>query len=116
MTDALAAAQGCFGAWAAAAFIAGALYATLTVGVSGGPNHGEHPFLVTLLHALAFFVFARGWARGPWWGYLGLLALTLLASVWAMGLVGAGRGKLGLGRGLIFALHAGMFAIAGFGA
>ena len=116
MTDALAAAQGCFGAWAAAAFVAGALYATFTVGVSGGPNHGEHPFLVTVIHVVAFFALARGWAPGPWWGYLGLLALTLGASIWAMRLVGQTGAKLWLGRGLIFAAHAGMFAIAAFGA
>lgn len=116
MTETLAAAQGCFGAWAAAAFIFGALYASLTVGVTGGPNKGEHPFLVSVIHLILFFVLARGWARGPWWGYLGLLALTIAASLWAMRLAGRTGPKVWFGRGLILMPHAGLFAIAAFGA
>lgn len=94
-------------------FVAGALYATFTAGVTGGPNHGEHPFTVTVIHLALFLWLARGWPRGAWWGYLGLLVATLVAAVLAMGLVGERRAwVLWGGRGVLLGLHAAMFAIA----
>jgi len=39
-------------------FLAG-IYSVLIVGVTGGPNHGEHPLLVTLIH-LGIFYFSAG--------------------------------------------------------
>ncbi len=113
MIEALATAEGCFGFWMGSLFVAGALYATSMVGVTGGPNHGEHPFTVTAIHLVLFFVLARGWPRGAWWGYLALLLATLLAAVFTMGLVGERRAwMLWGGRGVLLALHGGMFAIA----
>ncbi len=116
MPDSLAAAVGCLGAWTVVLFVAGALYATINVGLTGGPNHGEHPFLVAVLHVILFFVVARGWPPGTWWAYLGLLALTLAYSVVAMGFVGASATRLWIGRGIMAALYAGMFLVAWKGA
>ncbi|HEX7898520.1 MAG TPA: hypothetical protein VF950_12215 [Planctomycetota bacterium] len=115
MIDALAAAQGCLGPWTAILFVAGALYASFTLGTTGGPNHGEHPLTVTVLHMILFFWLARGWARGPWWGYLGLLTATLLFAGWGIGLAFVREPwKRRAGRAALLALHAGLFAIAAF--
>ena len=109
----LATADGCFGVWMGSLFVAGALYAALSVGVTGGPNKGEHPFTVTVIHLVLFFVLARTWPWGPWWGYLGLLLATLVAAVLAMGLTRERRAwVLWSGRGVMLGLHAAMFAIA----
>lgn len=117
MIEQLAVAQGCFGFWIGALFVAGALYATFTLGTTGGPNKGEHPLTVTVLHLILFFVLARGWARGPWWGYLGLLLATLAYAVFAMGFTRERRAwALWAGRAGMFLLHAGLFCIAAFGA
>ena len=113
MLDALAAAQGCLGAWTATLFVAGALYATFTLGTTGGPNHGEHPLTVTVLHLGLFFWLARGWARGPWWLYLGLLTLTFVFAAYAIRLAFVAEPwKRWAGRAVMFALHAAMFAVA----
>jgi hypothetical protein len=71
--------------WLAVVAFLGA-YSVFTVGVTGGPNHGEHPFLVTLVHMAAF-----GW-RGPelptlshriyWGGLLAALALGFVAMMY----------------------------------
>jgi len=39
------------------------LYATLNVGFSGGPNHGEHPFIVNVVHLFVFCMKAGHWPR-----------------------------------------------------
>ena len=117
MLDALAAAQGCFGAWTAILFAAGALYATFTLGTTGGPNHGEHPMTVAVLHMILFFWLARGWERGPWWAYLGLLVATLVFAGWGICLAFVREAwKVRAGRAVLFALHAAMFAVAAFSA
>jgi hypothetical protein len=115
--DALAAAQGCLGPWTAVLFWAGALYATFSLGTTGGPNHGEHPMIVTVVHAACFIGLARGWPRGAWWAYLGLLTVTLLFAVYAIRLAFTAEAwKRRAGRAVVFALHAGLFAIAAFSA
>lgn len=113
MAEMLAAAQGCLGPWIVVLFAAGALYATFNVGFSGGPNKGDHPLTLTIVHVVLFFIFARGWSRGAWWAYLGVLTLTLVYAGWSMTLVGEQRaGRLWTARGIMFALHAALFAIA----
>jgi hypothetical protein len=107
--------QGCLGPGTVLLFAAGALYASLTVGTTGGPNKGEHPMTVTVLHAGLFFWLARGWPRGPWWAYLGLLTLTFVYAVWAISLAHEERAwKRWTGRAVMLALHAGLFSIAAF--
>jgi hypothetical protein len=66
--------------WASgmAVAIAG-LYTVGTVGVTGGPNHGEHPLIVTIVHMVAFAYFGRTWpmhSRELYWGGL-IVALAL---------------------------------------
>ena len=112
MIDALGATAGCFGGWVVVLFVLGALYATFTVGTSGGPNKGEHPMTVTVIHGVAFFAMARGWPRGAWWTYLGLLVVTLAVSFYAIRFVGKSRRTIWIGRGLVAALHAALFAVA----
>lgn len=112
MIEGLGAAAGCFGGWVVALFLIGAVHATWTVGVSGGPNHGEHPFLVTVLHLIGFFVLARGWPWGRWGLYLGLLLATLALAVYAMSLLGAPARRIWAVRAVMAALHAAMFAVA----
>jgi hypothetical protein len=37
------------------------LYVAMTSIETGGPNHGEHPFLVTLVHLIVFFWLVEDW-------------------------------------------------------
>lgn len=69
--------------WIAALFItiAGA-YSVGTVGITGGPNHREHPFTVTIVHAVAFYFLSKTWpapSRELYWG--GLACALVLAAV-----------------------------------
>lgn len=99
-----------------AAVLAIGLYSVLIVGVTGGPNHGEHPLVATLVHLACFLWFGRRWPAAPWWLYVGLLALALVAS-----LVGVGsrafdrsRGKStarwAIAQALLAAAYAGLVA------
>ena len=58
------------------------IHTVASAGTTGGPNHGEHPFLVTVLHGLVFFFGNNGWplfSRQLYWGGLALaLALSLI--------------------------------------
>lgn len=113
MIETLAAAQGCLGPWLIAFFVCGALYASLTVGTTGGPNHGEHPMTVTVLHLGLFLWFARHWRWGPWGAYFGLLLVTLVFAGFSIGLAFTREEwKKWAGRGVMLGLHAGLFAIA----
>jgi hypothetical protein len=72
----------CAVGWGIGAVVLAGLYATMTIGVTGGPNHGEHPFIVNVLHLGV----ATGWAVKEWppaarWTYLGLLAAAVLLSL-----------------------------------
>jgi hypothetical protein len=57
------------------------IYATCNVGMSGGPNHGEHPFIINVIHLIAFCIKAQHWPRPLFWAYFGVLfAATALAA------------------------------------
>jgi hypothetical protein len=104
---------GCLTAWTGTLFVIGAVYASGTVGISGGPNKGEHPFLVTVLHLLCFLVLARRWPWGPWGLYLALLGVALAASVAAIGLASGRRpARVWAMRAFLLALHGALFAVA----
>jgi hypothetical protein len=60
------------------------LYSVSTVGVTGGPNHGEHPMTVSIVHLVCFFIFARGWPALSYYSYLGGLLAALAASMAAL--------------------------------
>ena len=58
------------------------LYSVGTVGVTGGPNKGEHPFTVTMVHMPAFAYFGSRWpalSRHLYWG--GLVAALVLSII-----------------------------------
>jgi hypothetical protein len=90
-----------------------AFYCVSSVGISGGPNHGEHPFIVNLLHALVFLALAA-WEGAPYWGYLGLLAAALVLSCYVMPLRVWNEGearRVWLARAAMLAIYAGLYAI-----
>ena len=71
--------------WVAAVFIAIAgLYTVGTVGVTGGPNHGEHPFTVTIVHMIVFYLRGQGWPASSRHLYWGGLAAALVLSIIAL--------------------------------
>ena len=70
--------------WVAAILIAIAgAYSVGTVGVTGGPNHGEHPFTVTIVHMISFVATGQQhWpavSRHLYWG--GLIAALILSVI-----------------------------------
>jgi hypothetical protein len=92
-------------------------YSVSAVGVTGGPNHGEHPFIVTLVHLGAF-----AW-RGPalpelsnhaYWGSL-LVALALsIVALWLTANTNSPRGwpvLLRVGLGLCYATLFGLLLV-----
>ncbi len=64
------------------------LYATLNVGVSGGPNHGEHPFIANVVHLVVFSMKAEHWPRPLFWAYFGVLIAATVFSLFIQGLRG----------------------------
>jgi hypothetical protein len=69
-------------AWAAIGIGFAGLYSVISAGTTGGPNHGDHPFLVTVIHMGCFAWFATGWpvlSRELYWG--GLAAALVLSIV-----------------------------------
>ena len=77
------------------------VYSVLIVGVTGGPNRGEHPLTATLVHLCCFVWFARGWPAAPWRVYAGWLTIALIAS-----LVGFGSRESDRSRGKSTAKYA----------
>jgi hypothetical protein len=53
----------------------------LIVGVTGGPNHGEHPLLITFIHFGVFYFPAGSWPEEIYNSYCKLLILCLFASI-----------------------------------
>ena len=93
------------------------LYATSTVGVTGGRNHGEHPFIVNLVHmGVAAFWALRGWASTPRWSYLGVLGAAIVLSVLVLGYSAATPRKfVWPARAAMAALYMGLLAIVLWG-
>jgi hypothetical protein len=76
----------CADNWGLGLVILAGFHATWTLGVTGGPNHGEHPFTVNLVHLLvAGFYATRGWPGSSRWTYLGLVGVGLIVGICAMG-------------------------------
>lgn len=106
-----------FSGWGFALLALAGLYTTGTVGVTGGPNHGEHPFIVNVLHlAIAASWGLRSWTRGPYWTYLGLLGVAIALSVAVISLRASSQpGKVWAGRAGMAALYAGLLAVVLWG-
>src|SRR5690242_4698448 len=70
--------------WMAAVLIVIAgLYSVGTVGVTGGPNHGEHPFTVSIIHIATFVFLGKNWPSVSlhlyWGGLMAALILSIIA-------------------------------------
>lgn len=64
------------------------LYAVTNVGMSGGPNHGDHPFIINIVHLIAFCIRAQHWPRPLFWTYFGVLMAAIVLSVVVLNLRG----------------------------
>ncbi|MBV8879015.1 MAG: hypothetical protein JO332_03520 [Planctomycetaceae bacterium] len=92
------------------------LYATVNVGTSGGPNHGEHPLIVSVIHMAAFSMKSGHWPRPLYWTYFGVLLASGLLSLLVTGFRGDWKDRpVLLARLGMAALYAGMLGILIFG-
>jgi hypothetical protein len=88
------------------------LYAVCTLGTSGGPNHGEHPLIITIIHLVAFIFGAKGWPSPLMWTYMGVLGAALLLAFFSVGFRGGWKDKpVLLARLGMASLYGGMLAI-----
>jgi hypothetical protein len=92
-------------------FILCAVYAVMMVGVTGGPNHGEHPFIMTILNGVVFIIFGRVWAEWAFYIYLALLAFAVYLSIRAMMLIMEARWKIFICRVAMALAWAGMLLV-----
>ena len=74
-------------------FIAG-LYSVMIVGITGGPNNGEHPLLITLIHLTIFYFTAGSWPEHLFNLYFWILIFCLAASI-----VGFGNSECAMRKG-----------------
>lgn len=87
-------------------------YVVAMIGVTGGPNHGEHPFLVNMLHLFTFGVAGGAWARPWFYPYLALLGAALVLSVLVIPIREYTDVVLTwLARAVMFGLYIGLFVI-----
>ncbi len=92
------------------------LYATLNVGFSGGPNHGEHPFIINVIHFVVFCMKAGHWPRPLYWTYFGVLLGTTVFSLFIQGLRGGWTDRPVLAARLAMAsAYAAMIGLLVFG-
>lgn len=57
------------------------IYSVATVGETGGPNHGEHPMTVAILHMIIFAIKGRHWPTLSKELYWAGLAVTLILGI-----------------------------------
>ena len=105
----------CAAGWGIGLVVLAGVHATGTIGVTGGPNHGEHPFLVNVIHLIAAFWALKGWPPTPKWTYIGLVAGGVLLGIVAMRLVGARPAALWSARAAMMALYLGILGILFWG-
>jgi hypothetical protein len=105
----------CAAGWGSGLVVLGGVHATWTIGVTGGPNHGEHPFLVNVIHLLVAFWALKAWPPTAKWTYIGLVGGGVLLGIVAMRLVGAGPRALWSARAAMAALYVGLLGILLFG-
>lgn len=83
-------------------------YTVLAVGLSGGPNHGEHPFIINVLHLVCFLFLGSSWSYPYYHAYLGILIVAIGFSLWAVRLVMARWYLVMTSRVLMLALYIGL--------
>lgn len=112
----LLAVSGCGHGWALALVPLAGVYATCNIGFSGGPNHGDHPFIVNVIHLAAFSFKAGHWPRPLWWTYFGVLLGASLLSLAVVGFRGGWKDRPVLLAHLgMSALYLGLTGIVVFG-
>lgn len=86
-----------------------ALYTIFMTGVSGGPNNGEHPFIVSLMVLIGFLFVAPLWPSAYWWAFLLLVLAALVLGFLVMGIrIWNEPGKVWAARGAYALIIAGM--------
>ncbi|RPI79607.1 MAG: hypothetical protein EHM45_02235 [Desulfobacteraceae bacterium] len=70
--------------WFSLFFVLLGFYAVFAIGLSGGPNHGEHPFILNVCHLAGFLFLARAWDNNYYYTYLAILVSALALSVYAI--------------------------------
>ena len=101
----------CAAGWGIGLVVLAGFHATWTIGVTGGPNHGEHPFIVNVVHLLATFWTLGGWPAPMRWTYRGLVAAGLLVGIVAIRLVDAGSGAKWIARIAMISIYLGLLCI-----
>ena len=92
------------------------IYVTCNIGFSGGPNHGDHPFIVNIIHFIAFLIQAQHWPRPQFWSYFGILVAALALSVVVLERRGGWKDRDILAPRLVMAaFYAGLVGILAFG-
>ncbi|HVE41385.1 MAG TPA: hypothetical protein VNM14_15940 [Planctomycetota bacterium] len=101
----------CAAGWGVGLVILCGFHATGTIGVTGGPNHGEHPFIVNLVHLGVAFWATKDWPPKARWTYIGLVGAGVLLGILAMRLVGASPKVLWSARVVMIALYLALLGI-----
>jgi len=90
-------------------------YSVGTIGATGGPNHGEHPLICTVVHGAVFAFVSGDWPPFSRELYGALLVLALVAAVVALRLTpaidDAQRRKLWPPRIAIALVYVGLLAV-----
>ena len=96
-----------------ALIIIAGIYSVAIVGVTGGPNHGEHPLIVTLIHFGIFYFTTGSWPQGIHGLYIWLLVSCVGASI--IGYGSAYNAQWGIrfwiARGILFAAYVGFILL-----
>ena len=114
--DGLLAISGAGHTWALILVPFAGFYATCNVGMSGGPNHGDHPFIVNMIHLIAFCTKAQHWPRPLFWTYFGVLMAAIALSAAVLELRGGWKDReILIPRLGMIALYAGLIYMVFFG-
>lgn len=92
-------------------YVLAAVYAVSMIGVSGGPNHGDHPLIMSTLLLGAVASVGQHWSRGSLVAALLVAGAAWVLSAASLRLVGEDRERLRGPRLLMATLWAGLLAI-----
>ena len=93
-------------------FVLFSVYGVLITGVSGGPNHGEHPFILNIGFLIAWIVISPLWPAPFGRIFIGLLLAGLGLSIPVMGIRVWSHPKSTWAARIAYGLiYAGMFAV-----
>jgi hypothetical protein len=105
----------CAAGWGIGLVVLAGFHATWTIGVTGGPNHGEHPFIVNVVHLAVTFGTLGDWPVQLRWTYRGLVAVGIVLGIIAIRLVDAGPGAKWAARVAMILLYLGLLGILFWG-